>query len=182
MELPVLNDHLIPGYYPRNIAVKSLQLHRFCDASESAYAAATYLRVIDAGDSVTTPLAVAKTKVASIKWLTIPRLELCGAVLLTKLVTHVEKILQIPIGNTYTWTDSLVVLSWLLGNPRRFRTFVGNCVSEIVESIPPNRWQHVKGSDNPANSASRGLIPTELKKKSNQWWKGPYWLQLPESC
>ena len=57
---------------------------------------------------------------------------------------------------------------------------MGNHVSEIVESIPPIRWQHVKGSDNPADSASRGLFPAELNG-SNQWLEGPYWLKLPES-
>ena len=180
-ELPVLNDHLIPRcYYPRSTEAKYLQLHGFCDASESAYAAVTYLRVIDAEGSVTTSLVVAKTKVAPIKRLTIPRLELCGALLLTKLIRHVGKILQIPTSDTYAWTDSLVVLSWLRGNPRRFRMFVGNRVSEIVKSIPPNRWQHVRGYDNPADSASTGIFPAELKK-NNQWWEGPHWLKLPES-
>ena len=59
---------------------RSVQLHRFCVASESAYAAVAYLRIVDVEDSVTTSLVIAKTKVAPIKKLPIPRLELCGAV------------------------------------------------------------------------------------------------------
>ena len=80
-----------------------------------------------------TSLVMAKTKVAPIKRLTIPRLELCWAVILAKLIHQVAKILDIPTGRIYGWTDSLVVLSWLRGNPRRFKTFVGNRVSEIVD-------------------------------------------------
>ena len=180
-ELPMLNDHLIPRcYYPRDTKVKTIQLHGFCDASESAYAAVTYLRVTDIKDTVTTSLVIAKTKVSPIKRLTIPRLELCGAVLLARLIGHVGNILQIPHSNIHAWTDSLVVLSWLRGNPRRFRTFVGNRVSEVIESVPPNRWQHVKGIDNPADPASRGLFPNELMK-NGLWWEGPQWLRLPES-
>ena len=161
----MLHDHLIPRCcYPKRIEVKSVQLHGFCDASESAYTAAVYLRVLDEKDTITISLVVAKTKVAPIKRLTIPRLELCGAVLLARLVNHVGKVLQIHTNDAYAWTDSLVVLSWLRGNPRRFKTFVGNRVSEVMELIPPNRWQHVKGSDNPADSASRGVFPAELIK------------------
>ena len=166
----MLNDHLIPRcYYPRDTKVKTIQLHGFCDVLESAYAAVAYLRVTDIKDSVTTSLVIAKTKVSPIKRLTIPRLELCGAVLLARLIGHVGNILQIPNSNIHAWTDSLVVLSWLRRNPRRFRTFVGNRVSEVIESVPPNRWQHVKGIDNPADPASRGLFPTELMK-NGLWW------------
>ena len=121
-ELPLLHDHLIARcYYPRNNEVKSVQLHRFCDALESAYAAIAYLGIVDVKDSVTTSLVIAKTKVAPIERLTIPRLELCGAVLLARLISYIENILQIPTGNIYSWTDSSVVLSWLRGNPRRFK-------------------------------------------------------------
>ena len=106
-ELPLVHDHLIPRcYYPRNTKVKAVQLHRSCDASESAYAAVAYLRIVDIKDSVTTSLVIAKTKVAPIKRLTIPRLELCGAVLLARLISYVGNILQIPTGDIYAWTDS----------------------------------------------------------------------------
>ena len=95
-------------------------------------------------------------------------------------MSHVGNVLQIPTDDTYAWTDSLVVLSWLRRNPRRFKTFVGNRVSEVIEIIPPNRWRHVKGTDNPADAASRGIFPAELIK-NDLWWEGPQWLRLRES-
>ena len=163
----MLHDHLIPQcYYRRNIEVKSVQLHRLCDASESPYAAVSYLRIVDVKDSVSTSLVIAKTKVAPIKRLLIPRLELhvLGAILLVRLISYmyVGNILQIPTGNIYAWTDSLVALSWLRRNCQQFIMFVGNHASEIIESIPPNCWQHVKWAYNPVDLASRGTFPTEL--------------------
>ena len=154
------------------------------DASQSAYAAVAYLRIIDVKDSVTTSLVIAKTKVHPGKRLTISRLELCGTVLLARLY-YARNILQIPTGDTYTWTDSLVILSWLRGNPQRFKMLVGNRVSEVIELIPPNRWQHVKGVVNnpadPASRASRVIFPAELIK-NDLWWEGPQWLRLSKSC
>ena len=163
----MLHNHLIARcYYPGNTEVKSVQLHVFCDASESAYAAVAYLSIVDVKDSATS-LVIAKRKVAPIKRLTIPRLELCRAVLLARLISYIGNIFPIPTGNIYAWTDSSVVLGWLRRNPRRFKRFVGNRVSEVIELLPPNCWQHVKGADNPADSASRGIFPAELIKKQS---------------
>ena len=71
----------------------------------------------------------------------------------------------------------MIVLSWLSGNPRRLKVYVGNRVSNIIHLVPPNCWQHVTGVD---NSASRGQFPTELLEKE-LWWNGPAWLWLSES-
>ncbi len=79
-ELKLLADHRIPRcYYPNEKKSLSVQLHGFCDASELAYAGVVYLRVEDVSGSVHTSLVASKTKVAPIKRLTIPHLELCGA-------------------------------------------------------------------------------------------------------
>ena len=107
--------------------------------------------------------------------LTIPRLELCGAHLLAGLLHHVKDVLGIPSDSVFAWTDSMVILGWLVGNPRRFKTFVGNWISEIMELVPPHHWRHVSGLDNPADSASRGLFPSELLNHT-LWWHGPAWL------
>ena len=69
-----------------------------------------------------------------------------------------------------------VVLGWLTGNPRRFKTYVGNRVSSIVDQIPPDRWNHVISNENSADCASRGL-PSELLEHK-LWWEGPPWLLL----
>ena len=117
-------------------------------------------------------------KVSPIKRLTIPRLELCGTHLLTQLLCHVKGVLDIPASSVFAWTDSTVVLSWLNSNHKRFKTYVGNRVSFIVDQLPPNHWRHVSGMDNPADCASRGLFPSELISHS-LWWEGPPWLTKP---
>ena len=134
-----------------------------------------YTRSVDSSVAVHFLLVMAKTKVAPIKRLTIPRLELCGAVVLSRLISHVANIFDIPIGQIHCWTDSLVVLAWLRGNPRRFKTFVGNRVSEVIDAVPPSCWRYVNTETNPADCASRGLFPVELDTH-NIWWHGPDWL------
>ena len=155
----------------------SKELHGFSDASEIAYAAVIYMRITDSQGRITTSLITSKTKVSPIQRQTIPRLELCGALLLAKLLDHSRKVLKIPLKDSHAWTDSTVVLSWLSGNSRRFKTFVGNRVSQIVDLIPPGRWKHVSGVENPADCASRGLFPSELIEHC-LWWDGPNWLKF----
>ena len=122
-ELPLLSSkHIMHCYVPQGFHVASSQLHGFCDASENAYAAVVYLRLADADGNVHVSLVISKNKVAPIKRLTIPRLELCGAHLLSKLLHHVREVLSIPLRDVFGWTDSSIVLSWMQGNPRRFKT------------------------------------------------------------
>ncbi len=80
-----------------------------------------------------------KNKGRSDQTLTIPRLELCGALLLGCTVTrlrHTKELLHIPTSDVHAWT---IVLSWLIGS---FKTFVGNRVASTVDLIPPERWRH----------------------------------------
>ena len=175
-ELNLLTQKFIPRYYfPKESHIISMELHGFCDASEAAYAGVVYFRSTDSEGRLHTSLITSKSKVAPIKKLTIPRLELCGALTLARLLNHLRLLYDIPLKDVYAWTDSTVVLNWIVGNPRRFKTFVGNRVSELVDNVPPSCWRHVNGIENPADCASRGLLPSELMDH-NLWLNGPKWL------
>lgn len=113
----------------------TVEIHGFCDASENAYGAAIYIRVENADKSAHTFLLTAKTRVAPIKKLSIRRLELCGAVLLSKLAVSITNNLQISHYTTQFWTDSTIVLAWLKKPPCHWSTFVGNRVLEISEGV-----------------------------------------------
>ena len=143
-ELNLLSTKYIPRcYFSKEAQIISMELHGFCDASEQAYAAVIYLCMMDLDGGIQVSLVTSKTKVAPIKRLTIPHLELCGAYLLAQLLHRVQQVFNLSLDQIYAWTDSTIVLSWLIGNPRRFNTYVANRVSYIVELIAPNRWNHV---------------------------------------
>ncbi|XP_064072091.1 uncharacterized protein LOC135193463 [Vanessa tameamea] len=161
---------------PRWVGIKSndnlVELHGFCDASKTAYAAAVYIRVIDSEGKVNTSLVTAKTKVAPVKQVSIPRLELCGAVLLTRLIIEVARVMKIEKHNLHAWTDSTIVLAWLNSHPSRWNVFVANRVSEILSSLDPQTWCHVTSKENPADYASRGIKPSDLVN-NELWFHGP---------
>ena len=158
--------------------VSSIQLHGFSDASEKAYSAVVYLRAEYTDDRVQISLLTSKTKVAPLKKVTIPRLELCGARLLAQLIHHTGRTLDISLSSIHAWTDSEIVLSWITGNPRQLKTYVGNHVTDILEMTDPKHWKHVSGAHNPADCASRGVFPAELVDHE-LWWEDPKWLKLP---
>lgn len=122
-----------------------MQLHGFSDASEDAHSGIVYLRIKESAGKVHTALVIAKTRISPIKQLSIPCLRLCGAQVLTKLLSHAKRILNVPIDSVFAWTDSTVVLAWQSGSPRQIKTFVGNRVSSTIDKLLPERWRHVPG-------------------------------------
>lgn len=163
----------------RGTEMKTVQIHGFSDASMQAYAAVAYLRTENEKGEVITRIIASRTRVAPLRTVSLPRLELSGALLLSKLLKQIEQAMRIPTTQMYAWTDSSIVIAWLSGEPHRWKPFVANRVVEIVENIHNNRWYHVSSEENPADIASRGMLLADLKN-SELWWKGPAWLSEKE--
>ncbi|XP_011684966.1 PREDICTED: uncharacterized protein LOC105448210 [Wasmannia auropunctata] len=163
---------------PRRVAEQSAQIemHGFCDASERAYGACLYLRNIKADDTYITRLLCAKSRIAPLKKVSLPRLELCGAVLLAHLTEKAMHALSITVHQIYYWSDSTITLSWIGGEPNKWNTFVANRVAEIHRITDKASWYHIKSEDNPADPLSRGISPNKLRSKKI-WWEGPEFLQ-----
>ncbi|GFU85414.1 integrase catalytic domain-containing protein [Trichonephila clavipes] len=139
-------------------ADNTVELHGFADASSLAYAAAIYCRQKH-NSKIKVQLLISKTKVAPVKQVSIPRLELCGAHLLSKLFKSVLRTLKHYTFDVFAWTDSKIVLSCLSSHPRKWKTFVANRTSEIMEVLPTKHWRHVPSKENPADITSRGIDP-----------------------
>lgn len=157
-----------------------VQMHGFCDSSVQAYGACIYLRSENAMGEILTTLVCAKSRVAPLKAISLPRLELLGAVLLTKLMKKVSSSLDIEIAAKYYWTDSTIVLAWIAAEPRCWKTFVCNRTSEIQSLSNTNDWNHISSANNPADLISRGVSLGDLQV-SKLWWEGPTFLKKSDN-
>ncbi|UYV72403.1 K02A2.6-like [Cordylochernes scorpioides] len=162
------------GTPPGRRNTQGVKLHGFGDASEDAYAAAVYIR-IPTDDGVSVRLLASKTKLAPMRKMSIPRLELCAALLLTRLVKYIMEELSIKMESATCWSDSTIILSWLRTMSGNLPTFISNRVAEIQSCPQVREWRCVPTGDNPADIASRGILGSELKQ-SSIWWTGPTWL------
>lgn len=174
--LPLLNNFNIPRWVLcESFNCTSLQLHVFTDASERAYGACVYVRSVSENGKVHVHLLTAKSKVAPVKSTTIPRLELCAALLGSRLYNKVRQSLTLEFEEVYFWCDSTIVLGWLSTSPTQLKTFVRHRVSEIQETTAGRSWLYVPSLLNPADLASRGLRADKLLS-SSLWWSGPQYL------
>ncbi|XP_076247806.1 uncharacterized protein LOC143187478 [Calliopsis andreniformis] len=170
-------SHLIELKIPRRAldAANKIELHGFADASERAYGACVYLRSNTGAGKWRTKLLCSKSRVAPLKTVSLPRLELCGALLLANLMNKVRTALRVPIRIERYWCDSTITLAWIRGNSNRWKTFVANRVTQIQALTEPSSWSHVHSEDNPADLISRGSNPRALIN-NDLWWLGPSWL------
>lgn len=155
---------------PRRIASSNsckIEIHGFCDALQEAFGASIYVRSIAANGLV------------SVRATTVPRLELCGALLLVELMDDVWKeleVLNIKIANTelFYWCNSTIVLAWI-GSESLFQVYVSNRIARIRDITSPVQWHHVPSKNNPADLISRG-VDVSAMFSLELWWHGPPWL------
>nr|XP_049464106.1 uncharacterized protein LOC120961248 [Anopheles coluzzii] len=158
----------------------TVEFHTFTDASEAAYGACVYARCENAAGEVRISLLASKSRVAPLKRVTLPRLELSAAVLGAHLHHRVKEAMQIVCAESFFWSDSTVTLKWIASPPNSWKTFVANRVAEVQHYSHPRQWRHVPGTSNPADLVSRGMSAAHFTQ--NQLWNnGPDWLVQPSS-
>ena len=150
------------------------ELHIFSDASEIGYGIACYARYQVGGESFRCSLLMGKCRVAPLKSVSIPRLELTAATLAVKTASLLHRTLRNKLSRIVYWTDSMTVLYYITNRTSRYSTFVSNRLAIIHGSTKPDQWRYVKSELNPADYASRGIRPEE--SKFGVWVNGPDFL------
>lgn len=153
-------------------------LHIFVDASTMAYGAVSYA-FSDSSSRIHQRMIAAKSKVAPLKSISVPRLELMAAIVGVRLASRVCSALDIDIKTVVFWSDSMNVLCWIRRNSRIFKPFVAHRVGEIQTLTNPSQWRYVPTESNPADLLTRGLSVSQLKI-SRLWWRGPDFLLQPK--
>jgi transposase InsO family protein len=154
------------------------ELHVFCDASESACCTAAYM-VETTDNGPQTHFLGSKCKVAPLKPVSVPRLELQAALMGARFAETLKAEMNTPFTRVTLWTDSTTVLAWINADPRQYSVFVANRLGEIAQLTEPDNWRWVPTKQNPADVGTRDVEFPDLSPKS-LWLTGPDFLTKPE--
>ncbi|XP_065080970.1 uncharacterized protein LOC135703620 [Ochlerotatus camptorhynchus] len=162
--LPEIENVKIPRHYFRrfsSVDYSTLQLHVLVDASKDAYGAAAYFRVLtDEGPLCS--LVMARSKVAPLKMLSIPRLELQAAVIGSRLMNSVIE------------AHSLIQLE-----QRKYKPFVAFRIGEILSLTKHSEWRWISTASNIADDLTKWKKGSSLDS-NGPWFQGPRFLYQPE--
>ena len=153
------------------------EIHAFSDASKDAIGASIYLQLFNDGGEISTTLVFGQSKVAPSQTTSIPRLELCAAVLASQAVHKIVKEMDMEIDKITFYTDSKVVLGYIRNECRRFYVYVANRVQTIRKISNPKQWKYVDTNENPADLSTRCLNVQNLT--GSNWLTGPSFLRDP---
>ena len=177
-QLPIVAETSIDRRYFIRERDKT-QLHVFADASENTMCAVAYLRSQPKKHSADLTFVIGKCRVAPMRHLSIPRLELQAAVMAVRLKEQIVNEHEMKINSCSLWSDSTTVLQLKHSSHRKQQVFVANRVAEILDTTDVSQWKHISGINNPADIGTRAINIEELKR--SEWLTGPAWLKRPES-
>ena len=180
-ELPLLERMAVPRCVrPTDFGeIKSKEIHVFADASTVGYGSVAYQRLCGDEGHIHCSFLMGKARLAPIKAVTIPRLELTAATLSVRLGEVLKKELDDTPDTIQYHTDSTTVLRYIGNDQKRFQVFVANRVQTIRSFSSPKQWRYVDTKENPADDASRGIGAQTLVEQS-RWIEGPAFLWQPE--
>ncbi|XP_058458365.1 uncharacterized protein LOC131434987 [Malaya genurostris] len=179
-QLCSLNDVRIPRWIFCE-EVCEYELHGFADASDLAYGACIYSRLLRRDGTVNMRLLCSKSRILpkkkeKQKQITTPRAELLAAVLVSKLAVKLLAALDTKFQHVVLWSDSQIVLCWISKSLDALPVYVGNRVREIQQLTGSFIWRYIPSKENPADLISRGVPPQDLAQ-CQIWWYGPPALQ-----
>ncbi|XP_055522534.1 uncharacterized protein LOC129716721 [Wyeomyia smithii] len=173
-ELNQLQNLSVPRRVVHN---RQYSLHCFCDASKTAYGCCIYTVSRDEFGQLHSHLLTAKSRVAPLRGQSIPRLELCAALLGSQLADKIQRTTNFNEPPTF-WTDSTIVLHWIKSQSNVWKVFVSNRIAEIQRLTKGRTWRHVPTEQNPADLISRGMMTSQILN-DELWWHGPCFLKDP---
>ena len=159
--------------------VRRRELHTFCDASNDAIGAVSYLRTVQHDGNIQVSLIIGKAKLAPLHATTIPRVELCAATLGIEITELINQELDVTPDTVAYYSDSRVVLGYIMNEMRRFYVYVSNRVERIRKSSSPEQWYYVPSHRNPADLATRSVDAQNLS--GSMWHHGPIFLHHQEA-
>ena len=174
-ELSSFKDVHLPRTLLNEIPISSIELHTFTDASELALSAVSYLRIEHIDESVSVAFVIGKARVAPIKRMTIPNLELQAVVYGAQLAQFVKDEMDIEIHKQVFWSDSTTVLYWLRTPEIRHRIFIANRLAKILDVSSAQDWFYISSTRNPADDGTRGYNVHQMNVNS-RWLLGPPFL------
>lgn len=160
--------------------IDTAQLHHFCDASQDGYGMVSYLLLKNNCSEMHSAFIMGKARVAPLKTVTIPRMELIAATMASRMDVLWRRELQMDLLDSVFWTDSQSVLKYIRNETSRFKVFVANRVSQILKASHPIQWRYVNTASNPADMASKG-VKVDVFIQNSTWVSGPPFLLHPES-
>eukprot|EP00079_Xenopus_tropicalis_P026785 XP_012820751.2 PREDICTED: uncharacterized protein LOC101731053 [Xenopus tropicalis] len=178
--LGALSSIQIPRQYTCTPAagIKERKLCIFSDASTKAIAAVAYLKTVDCKGQCHIGFIMGKAKLTPQPEHTIPRLELCAAVLAVEMAELITSEIDLQLSEAEFYTDSKVVLGYICNETRRFYVYVSNRILRIRRSTHLKQWHYVPSEKNPADHATRAVPAACLKQTS--WFTGPSFLYSSE--
>ena len=180
-QLPLLEQLDIPRNFkpPHFGRIVTAQLHNMSDASQTGYGQCSYLRLVDGNGRIPCSLVLGNARVAPLRPITIPRLQLTTATVSLRVASVLKEELDYEELQEFSWTDSKVVLGFISNESRRFHVYVANRVQFIRYQTSPERWRYVESGSNLADEGSRGVNAKEFMRKL-QWIGGPEFLWQTE--
>ena len=167
--------------WPDQPVVGKPELICFSDGSMLAFGAVLYIRWRLESGEWWTSLVTSKSKIAPKNRLTIPRLELNGAVLSKRLKEFMISEVDLEFENVYHLVDSSTVLGYVHKEDSKLKPFEGIRVSEVQTAgkFVNGRlfhWSWIEGENNPADWATKPRTVSDLVS-DGFWQRGPAFLR-----